>query len=116
MSDDYQRNIIPVNEKKDGMWLKRPAYGGDIEIDEKMLTSEGIKKLRLKSLFMMLLPYMNGEKEADAVSTKLLEALERLEEKLEGKEKLEQEKNIEPEPEPKELTRRIFSGVTSDDE
>ncbi|HQJ59490.1 MAG TPA: hypothetical protein PKV35_00730 [bacterium] len=116
MNGDYQRNIIPVTTPVPGMKDRRPVFS-DIEIPAEMLTSKNINEMKLKLLFMALLPYMNGVKAPDGDLAKLLDRLDRLQEKLEAQER-NSDNGESPisEAEKKAMTKRIFRGVTKDND
>lgn len=116
MNDSYQRNIIPVTTPVPGMKDRRPVFS-DIEIPAEMLTSKNINEMKLKLLFMALLPYMNGVKAPDGDLAKLLDRLDRLQEKLEAQERNSDNGDAPiSEAEKKAMTRRIFRGVTKDND
>jgi hypothetical protein len=116
MNGDYQRNIIPVTTPVPGMKDRRPVFA-DIEVPAEMLTSKNINEMKLKLLFMALLPYMDGSKAPDGDMTKLLDRLDRLQEKLEAQERNSNGDGEAPvsEADKKAMTRRIFRGVTKED-
>ncbi|HPA57154.1 MAG TPA: hypothetical protein PLT70_06975 [bacterium] len=116
MNDSYQRNIIPVTTPVPGMKDKRPVFA-DIEVPAEMLTAKNINEMKLKLLFMALFPYMNGSKAPDGDMTKLLDRLDRLQEKLEAQERSGNGDGEAPinESDKKAMTRRIFMGVTKED-
>jgi len=116
MNGDYQRNIIPVTTPVPGMKDKRPVFS-DIEVTPEMLTAANINNMKLKFLFMLLLPYMNGTKAPDRDLVKLLDMLDRLQEKLEAQERSGDNGEAPvSEAEKKAMTRRIFRGVTKDND
>lgn len=116
MNDSYQRNIIPVTTPVPGMKDRRPVFS-DIEIPAEMLTSKNINEMKLKLLFMALLPYMNGTKAPDGDLAKLLDRLDRLQEKLEAQERNGDNGDAPiSEADKKAMTRRIFRGVTKDND
>lgn len=116
MNGDYQRNIIPVTTPVPGMKDRRPVFS-DIEIPAEMLTSKNINEMKLKLLFMALLPYMNGVKAPDGDLAKLLDRLDRLQEKLEAQERNSDNGDAPiSEAEKKAMTKRIFRGVTKDND
>jgi hypothetical protein len=116
MNDSYQRNIIPVTTPVPGMKDRRPVFS-DIEIPAEMLTSKNINEMKLKLLFMALLPYMNGVKAPDGDLAKLLDRLDRLQEKLEAQERNSDNGDAPiSEADKKAMTRRIFRGVTKDND
>jgi len=116
MNGDYQRNIIPVTTPVPGMKDRRPVFS-DIEVPAEMLTSKNINEMKLKLLFMALLPYMNGAKAPDGDLTKLLDRLDRLQEKLEIQERTgDNGELVISEDDKKAMTKRIFRGVTKDND
>ena len=116
MNDSYQRNIIPVTTPVPGMKDRRPVFS-DIEIPAEMLTSKNINEMKLKLLFMALLPYMNGVKAPDGDLAKLLDRLDRLQEKLEAQERNSDNGDAPiSEADKKAMTRRILRGVTKDND
>lgn len=116
MNDSYHRNIIPVTTPVPGMKDRRPVFS-DIEIPAEMLTSKNINEMKLKLLFMALLPYMNGVKAPDGDLAKLLDRLDRLQEKLEAQERNSDNGDAPiSEADKKAMTRRIFRGVTKDND